>query len=75
VAVSTEHTRCPHDATTEIRGHAFARYFAVDGFSYGSTTSNWQGMMASMVAAGKMFVPSVGPVRVRAASTCATVPS
>lgn len=36
-------------------------YFAVDGFSYGSTTSNWQGMMASMVAAGKMFVPSVGP--------------
>ncbi len=38
------------------------RYFAADGFSYGSTTSHWQRMRASMAAAGKVFIPSVGPV-------------
>ncbi len=39
------------------------RYFASDGFSFGSSTGNWQRMRAAMHAAGKVFIPSVGPVQ------------
>lgn len=36
-------------------------YFAVDGFSYGSTTSNWAHMSSYCNDHGLLFVPSVGP--------------
>ncbi len=48
------------------------RYFATDGFSYGSTTSHWQQMRASMAAVGKVFIPSVGPVRLPNIGRCST---
>jgi len=44
-------------------------YFASDGFTFGSTTSNWASLAARARQMGLLFVPSVGPgyddVRIR----------
>jgi hypothetical protein len=49
-------------------------YFASDGFSYGSSISNWQRMNDDMVQSNKVFIPSVAPVRVAGALRC-TLPA
>jgi len=36
-------------------------YFIVDGFSYGSTTANWPGLVTWAREKDLMFIPSVGP--------------
>ncbi len=36
-------------------------YFAVDGFSYASTTANWTRLAAWAQDSGLLFIPSVGP--------------
>jgi glycoprotein endo-alpha-1,2-mannosidase len=44
-------------------GHfdGFYTYFAVDGFTYGSTIANWPEMAAWAEEHDKLFIPSVGP--------------
>lgn len=39
----------------------FYTYFGSDGFTYGSTSSNWKSMEAWAEANGKIFIPCVGP--------------
>lgn len=39
----------------------FYTYFAADGFTYGSTMSNWASMQAWAEQNNKIFIPSVGP--------------
>jgi hypothetical protein len=36
-------------------------YFAVDGFTHGSTTGNWRAVSAWARQHGKLFIPCVGP--------------
>lgn len=36
-------------------------YFATDGFTHGSTSHNWKGLVEWATGAGKVFIPSVGP--------------
>ena len=36
-------------------------YFASEGFSFGSRTVEWRHLQNQMEAAGKLFIPSVGP--------------
>ncbi len=36
-------------------------YFAVDGFSYGSTAANWPALVSWARERGLLFIPSVGP--------------
>jgi glycoprotein endo-alpha-1,2-mannosidase len=44
-------------------GHfdGFYTYFAADGFTYGSTCTNWSKLNEFARRSGKIFVPSVGP--------------
>lgn len=39
----------------------FYTYFAADGFTFGSTSSNWAKMQEWAEANGKIFIPCVGP--------------
>jgi len=39
----------------------FYSYFAADGFTYGSTTRNWNGLRRLAKETGTAFIPSVGP--------------
>lgn len=39
----------------------FYTYFAADGFTYGSTTNNWNAMHTWAKQNNKLFIPSVGP--------------
>lgn len=41
--------------------HAGYTYFASDGFSYGSTSSNWKSIRDTLHQNGLAFIPSVGP--------------
>jgi hypothetical protein len=52
-----------NDGAFMKEGHfdGFYTYFATDGFTYGSTPSNWPKMAQWAKAHGQVFIPCVGP--------------
>ncbi len=52
-----------HEGPYMLDGHfdGFYTYFAVDGFTYGSTLENWPALAKWAKDQGKLFIPSVGP--------------
>mmetsp|Transcript_5650 Transcript_5650/g.12426 ORF Transcript_5650/g.12426 Transcript_5650/m.12426 type:complete len:218 (+) Transcript_5650:521-1174(+) len=53
----------PNDGPAISNGHfdGFYSYFASEGTSYASTTSNWKSMASFAEENGLLFIPSVGP--------------
>lgn len=53
----------PNEQQFFLEGHfdGFYTYFASDGFTYGSTLSNWQTLADWAQVHGKLFVPCVAP--------------
>ena len=49
------------DFMSEGHFDGFYTYFATDGFTYGSTISNWPKLAEWAQQNGKIFIPSVGP--------------
>jgi glycoprotein endo-alpha-1,2-mannosidase len=49
------------DFMTEGHFDGFYSYFGADGFTYGSTRTNWARLNEVARRSGKIFVPSVGP--------------
>jgi len=49
------------DFMTEAHFDGYYTYFATDGFTYGSTISNWPRLAEWAQQNSKLFIPSVGP--------------